>query len=75
MFHDIKSKNDSDRGDIRYILKRDFENDGATAILQIAFLNRDLLTCWYRLARSVFFQRPIVALKAHLRISNLSHFR
>ena len=32
------------------LLKRDFEDGGATPILQIALLNRDLLTCWYRLA-------------------------
>jgi hypothetical protein len=32
------------------LLKCDFEDGGATAIFQIAFLNRDLLTCWKRLA-------------------------
>ena len=54
--------------------KENFEDDGATAILQIAFLNRDLLTCWYRLACSLFFRKH----KANLGLKgspNLSHFR
>ena len=49
------------------LLKRDFEDDGAKAILQIGILNRGLRTCSYRtVLLAVFFSKANRGLKGSL---------